>query len=114
MEKKMTKREMFMAIREVVANDTDMVEFIDHEIELLSRKHSTRKPTKTQIENEGIKEVILDALDGNTYTIRELCNSKVELSSLTSQKVSALVTQLKKANLVVRTEIKGIAYFTKA
>ena len=48
-----TKKEMFVEIRNVVADNAEMVAFIDHEIELLSRKSgSPRKPTQTQIEND--------------------------------------------------------------
>lgn len=34
----MTKKEMFTEIRKVVADNAEMVAFIDHEIELLNRK----------------------------------------------------------------------------
>ena len=59
----MTKKEMFAEIRKVVADNAEMVAFIDHEIELLNRKSgSPRKPTKTQVENDGFKADILAAL----------------------------------------------------
>ena len=37
----MTKKEMFVAIKAVVADNQEMVDFIDHEIELLSRSVPT-------------------------------------------------------------------------
>ena len=46
---KMTKREMFEMIKGVCANDTRIVEFCEHEIELLNRKSSKSTQTKTQI-----------------------------------------------------------------
>ena len=56
--KKMTKRDYFNAllnVEEVKANSA-MVTFIEHELELLSKKNaSDRKPTATQKENEAIK-----------------------------------------------------------
>ena len=54
--KKMTKREKFellLTIAEVQENEM-LVEFINHELELLAKKNATgtlRKPTKTQLEN---------------------------------------------------------------
>ena len=59
MTKKMTKVEMFSAIREVVSENAEMVAFIDHEIELISKKAASKKPTKVQVENEGFKAEIL-------------------------------------------------------
>ena len=56
----MTKKEMFAEICKGVADNAEMVAFIDHEIELLDRKSgSPRKPTKTQVENDGFKADIL-------------------------------------------------------
>ena len=56
----MTKKEMFAEIRNIVADNEEMVAFIDHEIELLERKsNSPKKPTKIQIENDGFKAEIV-------------------------------------------------------
>jgi DNA-binding transcriptional regulator GbsR (MarR family) len=49
--------------------------------------------------------------DNVSYTISEI-QKMVGLDS--NQKTSALVRQLKVEDLVVRTEVKGKAYFTKA
>ena len=65
----MTKREMFAAIRERVLDNDEMVEFIDHEVDLLARKRTSTKPTKTQRENEVSKEqrVIKDIVGKVSY-----------------------------------------------
>lgn len=39
-EKKITKRERFEQIKALIADNKELVEFIDHEIELLARKAS--------------------------------------------------------------------------
>ena len=60
--KKMTKKEMFNQILTHLT-DAEEIAFINHEIELLNRKHNSDKdkaPTKTQVENEKIKTIILD------------------------------------------------------
>ena len=63
-EKKITKRENFMKIIEVLEENgrADLVEVINHEIELLDKKRANGKMTKTQTENVDIKEMILSEL----------------------------------------------------
>ena len=118
MTKKITKRDRFnqlLAIAEVKENPA-LVEFIKHELELLEKKNSSdKKPTATQIENEGIKEVILDTLSADKgLTITEMQKSNAELADLSNQKISALIRQLIADNLVVKEEIKRKAYFKLA
>lgn len=108
----MTKKEMFAVIANAMADNAEVVEFCNHEIELLSRKRSkSNKPTPKQIENEGIKERIVAVLGESEapMTIKEIIESLGE--KLTSQRVSALLTQLIKAEIVVKTYEKKVAYF---
>lgn len=117
MEKKMTKREMFEQIKANYTLTAEEIEFIDHEIELLNKKNVRKsdKPTKAQIANEGLKDAILELLaDGKARTITEITEGCEALEGASPQKVSALLTQLKKAGLVVREEIKRKAYFSIA
>lgn len=75
-------------------------------------KNANKKMTKAQVENEDIKANILNAMEsGKAYTVTEIMKA-VGLES--NQKTSALVRQLKESGLVIRTENKGKAYFTKA
>ena len=75
-------------------------------------KNGSKKMTKAQVENEEIKGKILDAMEvGKAYTVTEIMKA-VGLES--NQKTSALVRQLKESGLVIRSESKGKAYFTKA
>lgn len=114
----MTKREMFAHISALCANDDEVVAFCAHETELLNRKSSASsgKPTKTQIENAGFKSNILDYLAevDRPVTISEIMEGCASLAGLKNQRVNALVTQLKTAGSVVRTEVKGRAYFAIA
>lgn len=113
----MTKREMFAHISALCANDAEVVAFCEHETELLARKsNASSKPTKTQIENAGFKSNILDYLAtvDRPVTISEIMDGCSSLAGLKNQRVNALVTQLKTAGLVVRTEVKGRAYFAIA
>ena len=113
----MTKREMFVAIANVaeVAANEEMMNFINHEIELLdNRKGKNSKGlTKTQKENEGIKELILATLaeTKDKMTVSDLITTSA-LSEYSNQKISALLTALRKEHKVMRTYVKRIAYFS--
>lgn len=94
--KKMTKVEMFNAIKAVegVSANADFVAFIDHEIELLNKKATNKKATKTQVENEGIKATILAVLTDEGATVTEIQAKDESLANLSNQRVSALLRQL--------------------
>ena len=111
---KVTKRERFEQIKALVSDNAELVAFIDHEIELLNKKNSrSGKPTKTQVENEVIKNIILDTLQtiGKPVTVTQLLATN-ELNSLSNQRVSALLTQLRKSDKVVRTVEKKVAFYS--
>lgn len=119
--KKMTKAmkyDILLAIPEVAENEM-LVEFINHEKELLAKKNVSstgeKKMTAVQKVNEGIKDAILEGMEeGKSYTITDLTKVIPECADLTTSKVSALVKQLLTAEKVVRSENKGRAYFTLA
>lgn len=84
-------------------------------LEKKSAKSGERKPTKTQIANEGFKQVILDNMEqGRLYTVTEITKEMPFDEELSSQRVSALVRQLKESGSIVRTEEKRKAYFSLA
>lgn len=111
----MTKREMFVAIANVaeVAANEEMMNFINHEIELLDRRGSKDKAmTKTQKENENIKALIMDVLADATekMTVTEMLADD-RLSNYSNQKISALLRQLVDAQKAVKVVEKKRAYF---
>ena len=130
--KKMNMVDKFTAVKAMLNGETvegftlaDAMEFLDGRIEQTEKKNASgngeRKPTKTQLENEGIKEAIVEFLRSaeKPATIGEI-GKAVGIES--NQKVSALVTQLLTVRkgepnpngCVVRTEVKGKAYFAIA
>lgn len=101
----MTKREMFENIATINADNAEIVEFCNHQIELLdSRKSSKRGMTATQKANVEVKAVISDVLAGaeDALTVTELLADE-RLASYTNQKISALLRQMVIANEVVKT-----------
>ena len=113
--KKMTKRDYFNAllnVEEVKANSA-LVEFINHELELLSKKNAAdRKPTANQTENKVIKAAIVAGMTENRlYTVTEIIKEIPACNELANQKVSALFRQLASEEKVERLEEKKKAYF---
>lgn len=96
MTKKMTKVEMFSAIREAVSDNAEMVAFIDHEIELISKKAASKKPTKVQELNEHLKEVIYNYFlecEGHK-PIKEIQAEIPELADFSNQKITHLLSAM--------------------
>lgn len=117
--KKMTKKETINLLIDVLMGNKEVedvqifIDFLIHERELLERKSSNSGQTKTQKENELIKEKILNTLEilGRYATIDEIQSANVELAIYKNQKMSALITQLVNAKLVDRQVDKKKAYF---
>ena len=115
----MTKREMFVAIANVaeVAANEEMMNFINHEIELLDNRKGkgSKGMTKTQKENEGIKELILATLaeKEDKVTVSDLVATDA-LNGYSNQKISALLRQLVTSGQVEKTMEKKKAFFSLA
>ena len=117
--KRMTKRDYFSKLIEIVEgayvdNSAEIVDFLNHEIELLSKKSNVK--TKTQKENEGLMEVVFNALAeiGKPVTVSELMGANAEVSTMSNQKVSALMKQLVDAGKITKTVEKKKSYFKLA
>ena len=120
MTEKMTIREGFEKASAEFAEmgDTAMVEFFEKRIALTEKKNSAeRKPTPKQIENEGFKADILAWMESEKdYSVAEIAKGvpSFDAAGVKPQRVTALLTQLKDAGKVVRTEIKGKAFYRLA
>ena len=119
--KKVTKRENFEAIRKVLATieleenlANQFNKFIDHEIELLDKKATSRGTSKTNPANENLKTTIVEALKeiAKPVTITELQKENAEMSEYSNQKLSALLKQLVDNGIVTKTIDKKKSYFS--
>lgn len=113
----MTKREMFTAMLAIpeIAYNAEMTEFINHEIELLIKKSSAeRKPTKVQRENEAFKAAILNYLVemGTAHCIKELQAEIPEISELSNQRVTHLMTALVNSGKVTKEYVKKTPFYS--
>ena len=116
MANKKTVVEMFEELMAIPTLTEEQKNFLEKRIEITKKKNASgsgenAKPTKTQIENEGIKDTIVSVLTTTPITITDLIKSSADLAGYTNQKVSALLTQLLKERRVVRTEVKGKAHY---
>jgi hypothetical protein len=115
--KKLTKRDHFNTLLSIsaVAENPVLVEFINHELELLAKKNtSEKKPTATQQANAKLMEDILDTMENNTlYTISDMIKNFPACEGLSTSKVSAVVRLLKDDGKVERIEDKRKAYFKR-
>ena len=104
----------------------DATEFLDERIAITEKKNASganaeRKPTKTQLENEVIKDNILAFLATQSAPVTIGAIGKA-IGIESNQKVSALVTQMLTVRKgvavadgkVVRSEVKGKAHFALA
>ena len=118
MEKKTTKREMFNIIKTAMADNAEVVAFVDHELELLARKNSAeRKPTVNQLDNKKIKKVVLEKIGTNSYTITEIIKNVLadtEWAGLTCSRMTAIATQMAEDGDLIREVVKRKAYYKKA
>ena len=114
-DKKMTQRDFFNECVKVFGEQgrDDLVEFAKGRIEALDKKSENKKPSKTQVENEGVKEVILAVLaeSENPMTVTEMLATKRFEENTSNQKLSALLRQLIADNKVVKTMDKKSAKF---
>jgi hypothetical protein len=123
MEKKVTKREKFEMLKALVADNAMLVEFIDHEIELLDKKKSNGN-AKANEKMEQSVELVYNALVsvGRAVSATELI-AETDLSALanesgivTTQKVSAYLNKLwdKGNGKVIKYTDKKKTYFKVA
>lgn len=112
---KVTKRDRYAELRVLAENagKDELIMFIDHEVELLDKKSANKSATKTQKENEGVKDEILGVMNADkAMSVGDIMTALD--GKYTNQKISALLRQLREAGEVVRTEVKGKAYFALA
>ena len=111
--------EMVLGMKEVQAN-VELVEKLTKMKEQFEKKNKSsvgadgkKVLTAEQKKNEGLKEIILEVLTRyeEPKQVKELIAENEELASYTGQKISALMTQLVKAEKVVKVIDKKASKF---
>lgn len=126
---KVTKKEMFARVIEVIgataeADKDAMLDFLNHEVALLNKKSSSNGENKNAAVNNAICEMILTVLADSIDTpmtageimadvrLRTYIDKDGKTVTMSSQKLTSCLTKLKKAEKIVRTEVKKKAYYS--
>ena len=115
--KEPTIRERFEEILNSYDLSAEHKAFIEGRIEVLSRKSTERKPTAKQIQNAEVAEAVYEQMEPNrAYTCTEMLKAIpafAEIPDCSASYANAIIKRLREAGMVIRTEVKGRAYFTK-
>ena len=93
---------------------TEVIEKLDKMLVQVNKKSSAnRKPTVTQLENEGLRVKIAEYLTntGKRLTVSEMMKEIEGLEELSNQRVTSLATSLYKEGKINRIVEKRKAYF---
>ena len=120
--KKLRKVDYFAQLKEIVKGNAELSAFIDHEMELLTRKNSGNSQTKTQKENEVVCDMLVNELVkiAKPITVTDLMTTSEVVKNyvlengnhLTNQKITALFKQLVESNKIVKVTDKKKSYFS--
>lgn len=118
---KVTKADNFktlLSLAEVSARP-DLVEFINHELALLAKKSTNRKPSKSQATSNTLRDIVLDVLYSadSAMTIAEIQEADSRLKvfngvDVSSQRVAAILTRLINEGIVTKNTIKKRNYYS--
>lgn len=109
-EKKLTKKDYYkMAIAET--SNQALIEFFNHEIELLEKKNSTRSNPNKEVSNNKRNEIIELLKDGTPRTATEIAK---DLGFTSNQQAMGLIRPLLADGALLRFMEKRRAYFTIA
>ena len=104
--------------QEVPITVQHIIDFAQHEIELLGKKNSPSKETPQQVANRGLGEMVVDFLrehEGERFTVTELMKQVEGLpDEITNQRMTSLFRLDSVKPFVSRTMEKGRAYFQYA
>lgn len=120
-----TRKEMFTSVSDFLAEhdaDTNLIDFINHQIELLDNKKESKKQSKEQEENATYSNAIYEQMAfERKYSAAELmkelpavgdwnANHETELSV---QKLASLLKPLVDGGKVIKTTEKRRVFYTK-
>lgn len=114
MEKKPTKVDRFNELKAIpaVAENAELVEFIDHELELLAKKAANKKANAKESEEFiALKEAVTAVLDDTPKTISDIIKASDKLTGLSTQKLVPILKALQADGVADRIEEKGKALF---
>ena len=121
-----TRKEMFTTISDFLAEhdaDVALIDFVNHQIELLDNKKESKKQSKEQEENAAYSDAIYEQMAfERKYSAAELMKELPAISDwnanheteLSVQKLASLLKPLVDGGKVIKTTEKRRVYYTKA
>ena len=110
--KKITKTEYFEMIKNIVLqakvdNEDELVEFIDHQVELIAAKAEKAKEraAKQKAEGDALREAVQAVLTDEFQVIDDIA-AQIDGEDITKAKVTARLTQLVKSGIAVKEQTK--------
>lgn len=103
----MTNKTTYISALSFVLDNCDLPTEIAEKLTALrdqqvKRNSAEHKPTKTQKENEVLKDVVMAVMTTEGATVSEIMTRDERLSALSNQKVSALLNALAKEGRVLK------------
>lgn len=113
---KATKKEMWTIVLGLVADNKDLSNFVNKEIETLSKKKESKKVAEKKAANDILQCVIVKFFeqDNTPRTVTELIRLIPALNDLTNQKVSAQIKQLVDLEILNKHIDKRVSKFNLA
>ena len=115
MEKKITKKEMFAAIRGMVENvevvgdipADEVLAFIDKQVEQIDKKAASAKAkaAEKKVEGDALRDAVAAVLTDEYQTI-DAITTQVGVEDVTKSKVTARLTQLVAAEIAEKAQVK--------
>lgn len=121
-----TRKEMFTTISDFLAEhdaDVALIDFVNHQIELLDSKKESKKQSKEQEENAAYSDAIYEQMAfERKYSAAELMKELPAVSDwnanheteLSVQKLASLLKPLVDGGKVIKTTEKRRVFYTKA
>lgn len=118
---KVTKADNFRTLLTLgeVAARPDLVEFINHELALLAKKSTNRKPSKSQATSNTLRDIVLEVLNtaDSAITIAEIQEADSRLKvfngeNVSSQRIASILTRLIGEGIVFKETIKKRNYYS--
>ena len=121
-----TRKEMFTSVSDFLAEhdaDTALIDFVNHQIELLDNKKESKKQSKEQEENATYSNAIYEQMAfERKYSAVELMKELPAVSDwnanheteLSVQKLASLLKPLVDGGKVIKTTEKRRVFYTKA
>lgn len=113
---KATKKEMWTIVLGLVGDNEDLSNFVNKEIETLSKKKESKKVAEKKAANDILQYAIVKHFeqDNTPRTVTELIRLIPALNDLTNQKVSAQIKQLVDLEILNKHIDKRVSKFNLA